>query len=72
MSCLHGNHEEACDICDDLTVAYMSGLHDGKKKRTWVDLTDEDIQDALPGYRSVDAIDIARVIEAKLKEKNNA
>jgi hypothetical protein len=60
---------------DDLTIAYMSGLHDGKKKRTWVGLTDEEIDKA---WRSVDhtipyaqfRIDVAKAIEAKLKEKN--
>ena len=28
---------------DELTIAYMSGLYDGKKKRPWVGLTDEDL-----------------------------
>ena len=37
---------------------------------TWIGLTNEEIEDALPDYRLVDAIDIARSIEAKLKEKN--
>ena len=55
---------------DPKKMIYVSRKYDFPKE--WVDLTDEDIQDALPGYRSVDAIDIARVIEAKLKEKNNA
>jgi hypothetical protein len=27
---------------DELTIAYMSGLYDGKKKRPWVGLTDGD------------------------------
>src|SRR5882762_4291697 len=26
MSCKHGNHEDACDICDEVTAAYESGL----------------------------------------------
>ena len=47
------------------------------EKRTWVGLTDEEIDKA---WRSVNytvpweqhRIDIARAIEAKLKEKNNA
>lgn len=29
---------------DELTIAYMSGLHDGKKNRSWVGLTDEEIE----------------------------
>ena len=31
------------DHGDELTIAYMSGLHDGKKKRQWGGLTDEEI-----------------------------
>jgi len=30
---------------DDLTIAYMSGLHDGKKKRPWVGLEQSDMPD---------------------------
>jgi len=26
MSCKHGNHEDACDICDEVSAAYESGL----------------------------------------------
>ena len=29
---------------DELTIAYMSGLFDGKKKREWKSLTDEEIE----------------------------
>jgi len=29
---------------DELSIAYMSGLYDGKKKRPWVDLTDTQIE----------------------------
>ena len=57
---------------DELTIAYMSGLHEGKKRKPWVGLTDEEVQatvyDANGGvltYR-----DRVRAIEAKLKEKN--
>ena len=32
---------------DELTIAYMSGLYDGKKKRPWVGLTDEEIKTIL-------------------------
>ena len=30
---------------DELTIAYMSGLYDGKKKRPWVWLTNEETID---------------------------
>ena len=35
------------DHSDELTIAYMSGLHRGKElaQRTWTGLTDEEIQD---------------------------
>ena len=39
-------------------------------KREWVGLTDEEINDVLPGHRVIDALDIYYRIEAKLKEKN--
>jgi hypothetical protein len=62
---------------DDLTIAYMSGLHDGKKKRTWVGLTDEEIGMAFRAVFPVGnvvftngATEFAQIIERKLKEKN--
>ena len=62
---------------DDLTIAYMSGFHDGKKKREWVGLTDEEIWGAVDRIGTSDSnvnpyqtIKDARAIEAKLKEKN--
>jgi len=65
---------------DDLTIAYMSGFHDGKKKREWVGLTDEAIwseyQTLWPFHPAEeprlakDIAKFARAIEAKLKEKN--
>jgi hypothetical protein len=66
------------DHGDELTIAYMSGVHTGKKisKREWVGLTDEEV-DALMGspnvgfsYRNQYAIAFAKVIDAKLREKN--
>lgn len=30
MSCKHGNHESACDICDEVDAAYESGLTAGR------------------------------------------
>jgi hypothetical protein len=60
------------DHSDELTIAYMSGLHRGKEvaQRTWVGLTDEEIAEALGDeIDSVYMTDFRRV-EAKLKEKN--
>jgi hypothetical protein len=74
--------EEALAQPDDLTIAYMSGVYDGKNKyapqREWVGLTEPEVDEA---YKSVSnkewaigGLDDARVffcaIEAKLKEKN--
>jgi hypothetical protein len=57
------------DHGDELTIAYMSGLHDGKKKRAWVGLTDEDKQHIeIMGGKS--DVMLAEMVEAKLKEKN--
>ena len=53
---------------DDLTIAYMIGLHDGKKKRTWVGLTDEEISARSKGHMTRNGF--ARNIEQALKEKN--
>jgi len=54
---------------DELTMAYLSGVHDGKKQRTWVGLTDDDLEAAMDGMYN--RWDIAEAIEAKLKEKNH-
>ena len=32
------------DDGDALTIAYQSGYYDGKKQRTWVDLTEDQIK----------------------------
>jgi hypothetical protein len=55
------------DRGDELTIAYMSGLHDGKKKRQWVGLTDEEMQALWDRYAHMEMM---RAIEAKLKERN--
>jgi hypothetical protein len=57
---------------DDLTIAYMSGFHDGKKKREWVELTDEEIeQGCKESWVTLQAWQSAVWwAEAKLKEKN--
>ncbi len=59
---------------DDLTIAYMSGLHRGKdlaQQRTWVGLTDDDkcyLNEVLNLQGRFPVID---AIEAKLREKNS-
>ena len=61
---------------DDLTIAYMSGLHDGKKKRTWVGLTDEEIWEAYMespvelDCNTDELYALSRTVEARLKDKN--
>jgi len=62
----HGYDNEEQDP-DELTRAYLSGVHDGKKQRTWVGLTDDEIDECDWGQSERDH---ARAIEAKLKEKN--
>lgn len=54
---------------DDLTIAYMSGLHDGKKKRTWVGLTHEEHMEIMTGSMTTSSRMAA--VEAKLRDKNN-
>jgi len=51
---------------DDLTIAYMSGFFDGKKKREWVGLTDEEAAECW----NSSAVTTWKNIEAKLREKN--
>ena len=66
---------------DDLTIAYMSGFHDGKNtpQREWVGLTEEEIDSLnfiqVEGCQCslsyIDGIEeFAKSIEAKLREKN--
>ena len=59
---------------DDLTIAYLSGFHDGKKKREWVGLTDEEIKEIVGPWGDTPIKGYTRKlfdqIEAKLKEKN--
>jgi hypothetical protein len=52
---------------DELTIAYMSGLYDGKKKRPWVGLTEEERQECV---NTPFVAEQWANIEAKLKEKN--
>ena len=57
---------------DDLTIAYMSGFHDGKKKREWVGFTPEEIeQGCKESWVTLQAWQSAVWwAEEKLKEKN--
>jgi hypothetical protein len=59
---------------DELTIAYMSGLHRGKEvaQRTWVGLTDEEVTWLCNTAKSHEQTwgMFVRTIEAKLKEKN--
>jgi len=53
---------------DELNIAYMSGLYDGKKKRPWVGLTVDEL--ITLEQKHIRHEDLCRAIEAKLKEKN--
>jgi hypothetical protein len=58
---------------DELTIAYMSGLYDGKKKRPWVGLTDEEIDacwNNLFGPGNYNRRNVYQAIEAALRSKN--
>jgi hypothetical protein len=55
---------------DDLTIAYMSGFHDGKKKREWVGLTDDDQETIMEWLGHDVSSQVFYAIETKLKEKN--
>ena len=52
---------------DELTIAYMSGLYDGKKKRPWVGLTFAEICEC----ENDSLLKFARAIEAALRSKNH-
>jgi len=67
MSCPHGNHPDACDICDEVAAAYASGVKHTKRK--WVGLTDEEA-DNLVAYPWRETKDWVGAIEKALKEKN--
>jgi hypothetical protein len=62
------------DHSDELTIAYMSGLHRGKElaQRTWVGLTNEEVTWLCNTAKSHEQTwgMFVRAIEAKLKEKN--
>jgi hypothetical protein len=56
---------------DDLIATYEKGYADGKAKREWVGLTDEDIEEIC--WTEVDnrLASFAYSVEANLKEKNH-
>jgi len=62
------------DHSDELTIAYMSGLHRGKEvaQRTWVGLTDKEVTWLCNTAKSHEQTwgMFVRTIETKLKEKN--
>jgi hypothetical protein len=71
------NGAQPDDHGDELTIAYLDGVHTGKQlaKREWVGLTDEERWEVTSKkwWNWEDEFDIegfARAIEAKLREKN--
>lgn len=68
------SNEEAKQEQDDLTIAYMSGYYDGKKKkREWVDLTHEELDKLWLEWHDalcLDHITWARAVLEAAKEKN--
>lgn len=65
----HQGEEHMTDNSDELTAAYMLGLHDGRmsSQRTWVGLTDEEFDKCIA---LANPTAIAEEVEAKLKKKN--
>jgi hypothetical protein len=61
--------EQPAQEPDELAIAYMSGLYDGKKKRPWVGLTLDEIALIHANYPNPQGFALA--LQAKLKEKNN-
>jgi hypothetical protein len=53
---------------DELTIAYMSGLYDGKKKRPWAGLTDEERSQLVTLHHGWN--EYGQAIEAALRSKN--
>jgi hypothetical protein len=58
------------DKINDCDIAYVRA--DTAPQREWVGLTDDEIYEAVENSNSVLVKDMARSIEAKLKEKNGA
>ena len=67
---------QPADHGDELTIAYLDGVHTGQKmKREWVGLTDEEIDELYETHHNEYGYPLTlsgyeRAIEAKLREKN--
>lgn len=70
MSCPHGNHPDACDICDEVAAAYASGIEAERQRREWVGLTDEEHEKIMEWLGHDVSSQVFYATEAKLKEKN--
>jgi hypothetical protein len=60
------HHTQPVPEPDELAVAYMSGLYDGKSRRTWVGLTAQEAAECW----TTSATQTWKNFEAKLKDKN--
>jgi hypothetical protein len=61
------------DHGDELTIAYLDGVHTGKQiaKREWVGLTDDEFNELYDAYKNSKGIGaLMQRVEAKLREKN--
>jgi hypothetical protein len=60
------------DHGDELTIAYLDGVHTGKKiaKREWVGLSEQDLNELACGGLWPERKIIALAVAAKLCEKN--
>jgi hypothetical protein len=72
-------YNECMNLADGLDVAKFAELVRADEreacaklceKRKWVGLTDEEIMDSCAAEWASHPIDVARIVEAKLKEKN--
>ena len=64
---------QPADHGDELTIAYLDGVHTGKQmaKREWVGLTDEEIC-GLIAFEGASLADFVRYVESMLRDKNAA
>ena len=61
------------DHADELTIAYLDGVHTGKQiaRREWVGLTDDEFNELYDAYEKSNGIGaLMQRVEAKLREKN--
>jgi hypothetical protein len=70
LSVLHQSSAQPAQEPDELAIAYMSGLHDGKKQRPWVGLDEQDF--SAINQSCLTKLQAATSAESILKEKNNA